>query len=221
MFLRPVKSRILFEQMIGRGTRKGDKFPDKSHFVVFDCFGGSLLEYFRNTTAVTAEPPEADGKTIAQIVEEIWQNRDRDYNVRRLVKRLQRVDKQMSGDARELFARYIPAGDVGAFAADLPGRIQAAFMETMHQDHGRHMYLWWAKLIQSQKGLGLAGLLPLIWQVVGDLEVGVLPERPLRADCELGAHVGLGRPLRVEQRTDPALGKTRGWQTRLATVLGL
>jgi type I restriction enzyme, R subunit len=131
VFLRPVKSRILFEQMIGRGTRKGYKFPDKSHFVVFDCFGGSLLEYFRNTTAVTAEPPEADGKSIAQIVEEIWQNRDRDYNVRRLVKRLQRVDKQMSGDARELFARFIADGDVGAFATDLPGRVQGAFRDTM------------------------------------------------------------------------------------------
>src|SRR5206468_499600 len=35
VFLRPVKSRILFEQMLGRGTRKGEKFPDKSHFVVF------------------------------------------------------------------------------------------------------------------------------------------------------------------------------------------
>ena len=93
-----MKSRILFEQMLGRGTRKGEKFPDKSHFVVFDCFDGTLLEYFRNTTAITAEPPEADGKTIAQIIEEIWQNRDRDYNIRRLVKRLQRIDKQMSGE---------------------------------------------------------------------------------------------------------------------------
>src|SRR5262249_25652263 len=51
VFLRPVKSRILFEQMLGRGTRKGERFPDKSHFVVFDCFDGSLLEFFRNATA--------------------------------------------------------------------------------------------------------------------------------------------------------------------------
>ena len=27
VFLRPVKSRILFEQMLGRGTRKGEKHP--------------------------------------------------------------------------------------------------------------------------------------------------------------------------------------------------
>ena len=42
VFLRPVRSRILFEQMLGRGTRKGDRFPDKSHFMVFDCFDGTL-----------------------------------------------------------------------------------------------------------------------------------------------------------------------------------
>ena len=54
VFLRPIKSRILFEQMLGRGTRKGEKFPDKSHFTVFDCFDGTLLAYFKNATAITA-----------------------------------------------------------------------------------------------------------------------------------------------------------------------
>lgn len=131
VFLRPVKSRILFEQMLGRGTRKGERHPDKSHFVVFDCFAGSLLAYFRNSTAITAEPPEGDGKTIAQIVEEIWQNQDRDYNIRRLAKRLRRVDKEMSGDARELFARFVQDGDVGRYAEDLPGLLKSTFTETM------------------------------------------------------------------------------------------
>ncbi len=131
VFLRPVKSRILFEQMIGRGTRKGEKFPDKSHFVVFDCFNGTLLEYFRSSTAVTAEPPEGDGKTTREIVEEIWQNKDRDYNINRLTRRLRRVDKQMSGDARELFARFIPDGDVGAFAEGLKTLLHSSFTHTM------------------------------------------------------------------------------------------
>jgi type I restriction enzyme R subunit len=31
VLLRPIKSRILFEQVLGRGTRKGEKFTDKSH----------------------------------------------------------------------------------------------------------------------------------------------------------------------------------------------
>ncbi|WP_202870274.1 type I restriction-modification enzyme R subunit C-terminal domain-containing protein [Kribbella sp. VKM Ac-2571] len=131
VFLRPVKSRILFEQMLGRGTRKGEKYPDKSHFVVFDCFDGTLFEYFRNTTGMTVEQPEGDGKSIAQIIEEIWQNKDRAYNTRRLTKRLQRIDKQMSGDARELFARFIPGGDIAAFAEDLAALLRRTFVDTM------------------------------------------------------------------------------------------
>jgi type I restriction enzyme, R subunit len=131
LFLRPVKSRILFEQMLGRGTRKGERHPDKSHFVVFDCFDGTLLEYFRKTTGMTIEPPEGDGKTITQIIEEIWQNRDRAYNTRRLVKRLRRIDKQMSGDARELFARFIPDGDMARFAEDLASLLRQSFNDTM------------------------------------------------------------------------------------------
>jgi type I restriction enzyme R subunit len=131
VFLRPVKSRILFEQMLGRGTRKGERHPDKSHFTVFDCFDGTLLEYFRSTTGMTIEPPEGDGKSIAQIIEEIWQNRDRSYNTRRLVKRLQRIDKQMSGDATELFARFIPDGDMGRFAEELASLLRESFTGTM------------------------------------------------------------------------------------------
>ena len=50
VFLRPVQSRILFEQMLGRGTRKGEKHPSKDHFTVFDCFDGTLLAYFKSAT---------------------------------------------------------------------------------------------------------------------------------------------------------------------------
>jgi len=131
VFLRPVKSRILFEQMLGRGTRKGEKFPDKSHFTVFDCFDGTLLEYFRSATAITAEPPEKEVRTIRQIVEDIWDNRDRDYNIRCLVRRLQRIDKEMLGAARELFAAYIPNGDMATFAAGLSNSLRKDFSGTM------------------------------------------------------------------------------------------
>jgi type I restriction enzyme R subunit len=131
VFLRPVKSRILFEQMLGRGTRKGEKFPDKSHFVVFDCFDGTLLEYFHNSTGITAEPPEKETRPIAEIIEDIWQNKDRDYNIHCLVKRLQRINKQMSGDARDLFAKYIPNGDIGGWAEMLPKTLKDSFASVM------------------------------------------------------------------------------------------
>jgi type I restriction enzyme R subunit len=131
VFLRPVKSRILFEQMLGRGTRKGEKFPDKSHFTVFDCFDGTLLQYFRKATAITAEPPEKEIRTIKQIIEDVWSNKDRDYNIRCLVRRLQRIDKEMSGEARDLFAAYIPNGDIAGYAAGLANNLRNDFTGTM------------------------------------------------------------------------------------------
>jgi type I restriction enzyme, R subunit len=131
VFLRPVKSRILFEQMLGRGTRKSDNLPNKSHFTVFDCFDGTLLEYFRNATAITSEPPEKELRTIKQIIDDVWENRDRDYNIRRLVRRLQRIDKEMSGAARELFAAYIPNGDMASYAAGLANSLRKEFTATM------------------------------------------------------------------------------------------
>lgn len=131
VFLRPLKSRTLFEQMLGRGTRKGENYPDKSHFVVFDCFDGTLLEYFKKVTGITAEPPQKESRTIVEVIEAIWQNRDREYNTRCLIKRLQRIDKEMSGEARECFAKHIPDGDVGRFASTLADALKASFTATM------------------------------------------------------------------------------------------
>jgi type I restriction enzyme R subunit len=131
VFLRPVQSRILFEQMLGRGTRRGERCPDKSHFVVFDCFGGTLLEYFRQATGITAEPPERETRPIAQVIKDIWDNRDREYNTRVLVRRLQRIDKEMSGEGRDLFAEFVPNGDLKKFASGLVGRLHEDFSGTM------------------------------------------------------------------------------------------
>ncbi len=132
VFLRSVKSRILFEQMLGRGTRKGEKHPDKSHFTVFDCFDGTLLAYFKNASAMACDPPETPNRTIKQVIDDVWANRDRDYNTRCLVKRLQRIDKEMDGSAREIFAAHgIPDGDVAKYAAGLPKALKDDFTGNM------------------------------------------------------------------------------------------
>lgn len=131
VFLRAVQSRILFEQMLGRGTRKGEKYPDKSHFTVFDCFGGTLLERFKKATAITAEEPVPPSRTLAEVVEEIWNNRDRAYNVRCLVKRLQRIDKELTGEGREQLKPFIPDGDLASFAKTLPDLLSNRFVATM------------------------------------------------------------------------------------------
>src|ERR1035437_2565319 len=118
--------------MLGRGTRRGEKYLDKSHFTVFDCFGGTLLQYFRSATAITADPPEKPTRMIAEIIQDIWDNRDRAYNIRCLVKRLQRSDKEMAPEAREQFAGFgIADGDIRRYAQALPRNLDKDFLGAM------------------------------------------------------------------------------------------
>ena len=131
VFLRPVKSRILFEQMLGRGTRKGEQAADKSHFTVFDCFDGTLFAAFRDKSGMAAEALTKESKTIAELVQAIWDNKERDYSVKCLAKRLQRIDKEMSGDAREKFEAFVPDGDLTRFAQALPDNIKSDFTATL------------------------------------------------------------------------------------------
>lgn len=131
VFLRPVKSRILFVQMMGRGTRKGEHYPDKSHFVVFDCFSGTLIDYFDKITDMTEEPPVKEVKPIKKIIEDIWNNRDRAYNIRILTRRLNRIEKEMSGEARDMFSAFVEKGDLNRFAISLERKLSEDFTETM------------------------------------------------------------------------------------------
>ena len=116
VFLRPVKSRILWEQMLGRGTRRCNDIG-KTHFVIFDCFNGTLIRYFRNASYnFIIDPPGTETVSIKELIERVYRNEDRKANARRLSKRLQRIEKDMNGKAREKFAAYIPDGDMDRFA---------------------------------------------------------------------------------------------------------
>lgn len=130
IFLRPVKSRILFAQMLGRGTRRCDEIG-KTHFTVFDCFGGTLLEAFRSRTDITEDPPTSPTRTVKEIVEAIRRNDNRDYNVRVLIRRLGRIGKAISDEGRTQFAAYLPNGDIGDFAQRLPDLISTDWTNTI------------------------------------------------------------------------------------------
>ena len=129
VFLRPVQSRILFEQMMGRGTRRCDEIH-KSHFTVFDCFNGSLLEYFRKTTGITAEAPAKQTRTIREIVQAIADNEDREYNIGVLSKRLHRISKNITQEGRLQF-EYILGCDIAEFSQTLHKRLEHKWSETI------------------------------------------------------------------------------------------
>lgn len=130
VFLRPVKSRILWVQMLGRGTRRCDAI-NKSKFVIFDCFNGTLIEYFKNTTDFYVSL-QKEAVPLSEVIENIYQNIDRNYYTKVLVKRLRRIEKEMSGEARESFSAYIQDGDIGRFAGELPERLRTDFTGTMN-----------------------------------------------------------------------------------------
>lgn len=129
IFIRPVKSRILFEQMLGRGTRRCDEI-NKTHFTVFDAVG--VLEYFKQASAFTTDPPDKPTRSIREIIQKIYNNEDRNYNVKVLTKRLQRISKNVTGEGRELFAEFIRQGDIDAFAKSLPERLKNDWTNTMN-----------------------------------------------------------------------------------------
>ena len=130
VFLRPVKSRILWVQMLGRGTRLCPEI-NKTHFKIFDCFDGSLIKYFQKVTDFKIEFPEKEPVPLQQVIENIYQNIDREYYSKMLVKRLHRIEREMSGEAREKFALYIPDGDMGRFASGLRESLKKDFTGTM------------------------------------------------------------------------------------------
>lgn len=129
VFMRAVKSRILFEQMLGRGTRLCDDIH-KTHFTVFDCFGGTLLEYFRQATAITAEAPDKPSRTIREIVQDIADNKDRRYNIRVLAKRLLRISKNITAQSRYEFNAFLKE-DIADFAKSLEKRLEKDWAGTI------------------------------------------------------------------------------------------
>ena len=129
VFLRPVKSRILFEQMLGRGTRKGEKSPDKSHFVVVDCFDGTLLEYFQSRASRrsrrrhepddSARSSRASGKTKTGSTHALPGEALAAYR---------------QGDERgraRAFAPLCPTAMSARYAKELPGA-----QDAIHRNHG-------------------------------------------------------------------------------------
>jgi type I restriction enzyme R subunit len=131
VFMRPVKSRILWVQMLGRGTRLCPEIG-KDHFKIFDCFNGSLIEYFKDSVDFKVEPPRGEPLSLEEIINNIYQNVNRDYYTKILVKRLKRIEKNMSGEAIEYFEPYVENGDIGKFADDLSEMIRTDFVNTMN-----------------------------------------------------------------------------------------
>jgi type I restriction enzyme R subunit len=129
VFMRMVKSRILWVQMKGRGTRRCDEI-NKEKFTIFDCFGGTLIEYFKDTTDMDSRIMR-ETMPIEEVIKRIDDNRDREYHIKVLIRRLRRIEKNMVTEAREQFDRFIEDGDIKNFTDHLRVNLDNNFSETM------------------------------------------------------------------------------------------
>lgn len=129
VFMRMVKSRILWVQMKGRGTRRCDEI-NKEKFTIFDCFGGTLIEYFKDTTDMDSRIMR-ETMPIEEVIKRIDDNRDREYHIKVLIRRLRRIEKNMGTEAREQFERFIEDGDIKNFTDHLRVNLDNNFSETM------------------------------------------------------------------------------------------
>jgi len=130
VFVRPVNSRILFEQMMGRGTRKCNEI-EKTHFTVFDTL--KLLEFMKkHKLSDFIQPPRFQTLSIREVVDYIKRGFNRDQNIDVLVRKLQRIDKGVSEEGREDFSKFIPEGDISELASELKDNFKKNFSETMN-----------------------------------------------------------------------------------------
>ena len=117
VFMRRIKSRILFEQMLGRATRLCSKI-DKDHFEIYDPVGVyETLEPVSNMKPVTPNPQTTfeDLLNGLRVVE-----KDKlAYQLSLMIASLQRKSRKISAKALEQFIYLTGGKDLNAFAKEL------------------------------------------------------------------------------------------------------
>jgi type I restriction enzyme R subunit len=133
MFMRTVHSRVLFEQMKGRGVRVINPeelravTPDataKTHFLIVDCVG-------------VTERPLADTRPLDQkptvslkaLLEHVAAGGVDDGYLSSLASRLARIDKQCGPDERQQVAQVTGGGSLGNMASGLVAALDADAQE--------------------------------------------------------------------------------------------
>lgn len=108
VFLRRVKSRILYEQMLGRATRTYDRL-NKTHFEIFDCVG--ICEAFRGVTNMKPVAPNKNTtfKMLKEALEKAEGNEEKGNIIKKIIAKLQRK-KRLLGEKEILIFKSLCKG---------------------------------------------------------------------------------------------------------------
>lgn len=123
MFMRSVKSRVLFEQMKGRGVRviNPDELravtPDakaKTHFLIVDCVGVSEQK-LSDTRPLERKP----GVSLRALLDHVAANGTHEDYLSSLASRLSRIDKQCGAEDRQAIAQVSGGVSLATITAGL------------------------------------------------------------------------------------------------------
>lgn len=118
VFLRRVKSRILFEQMLGRATRLCPKIH-KTHFEIYDPVGVyESLEAVNTMKPVVANPSASFGQLLDGL-EVLEDEKQIAYQVDQIIAKLQRKKRKLDGKTMEHFVSMTGGMDPTQFIQQL------------------------------------------------------------------------------------------------------
>ena len=112
VFVRRVRSRILFEQMLGRATRLCPEI-EKTHFEIYDAVG--VFEGLEDITNMKAVSPSASFADLLQELRIVEGEAEVANTVSRICAKLHRKSRHISDEAFEQF-RYLMGNDLKGYA---------------------------------------------------------------------------------------------------------
>jgi type I restriction enzyme R subunit len=140
MFMRSVKSRVLFEQMKGRGVRviNPDELkavtPDaraKTHFLIVDCVG--VTEQKLSDTRPLEKNPTV---SLRALLDHVAANGTNDGYLSSLASRISRIDKQCDADDR----KKVDEASGGVSLATIAAGLVQAIDDDVQEQAARMMY---------------------------------------------------------------------------------
>lgn len=147
VFMRRIKSRILFEQMLGRATRLCPAI-NKDHFEIYDPVGVyESLKPVSNMKPV-AQNPKSSFEDLLKGVEAARGTDKLEYQISLLVAKLQRKRRNITGKALEQFTHLTGSKDIAEYAEYLmssePGKAAEELLShkdafaVLDKDKGKH-----------------------------------------------------------------------------------
>ncbi|WP_066226206.1 type I restriction-modification system endonuclease [Formosa haliotis] len=145
VFLRRVNSRILYDQMIGRATRRCDEIG-KEVFKIYDCVG--VTEIMSKEQVMKPVAPLVT-KSFADLVEElaiIEDNYSKDAKLDRIIAKIQRKFSSFNKEQKEQFE--ILSGE--PTARDFAKKLKAVDPEALNKSVEDYGHLW--EFLDREKG---------------------------------------------------------------------